>query len=146
MRTQFSERYAFIAGSHLCGANRENRERARSEGTSCRAPCSQRNLMLLIGSIGPQTCTPHAPFSTEARSLMHELWSKIPLGLCDGNFLPARLRSRTLGEGQSQHAFLTSLSVSLTSTCGQKPANVSRGANHDSPHKSSNTRLIWFRK
>src|SRR6266542_3353801 len=51
IRMQFSHRYALIAGSQACGANLENCERDSSYVTSCNAPCSQRNLMFLIGSM-----------------------------------------------------------------------------------------------
>src|SRR6266481_6183514 len=52
IRMDFSQRYALIAGSQACGANLENCKRDSSEVRSCNAPCSQRNLMFLIGSIG----------------------------------------------------------------------------------------------
>src|SRR4029077_449533 len=51
IRMDFSQRYALIAGSQACGANLANCKRDSAEVRSCNAPCSQRNLMFLIGSI-----------------------------------------------------------------------------------------------
>src|SRR5436190_24205940 len=76
IRMHVSQRYALIAGSQACGANLENCERDSSYVTSCNPPCSQRNLMFLIGSMTEtkyrladfdvQTPKPKAPNSTRA--------------------------------------------------------------------------------
>src|SRR5438132_7421174 len=81
MRMHVSHRYALIAGSQACGANLENCERDSSYVTSCNAPCSQRNLMFLIGSMSEtkhrlagfdvQTPKPKAPNSTRTRCAAH---------------------------------------------------------------------------
>src|SRR4029077_3850482 len=73
IRMDFSQRYALIAGSQACGANLENCKRDSSEVRSCNAPCSQRNLIFLIGSIGEsvqsKTSLLTLPFAMKARTV-----------------------------------------------------------------------------
>ncbi len=98
-RIQFSQRYALIAGCHVREAKRENCKRASSEVTSWSVPCSQRNLMLRIGSIATES-PPRASVFNRSR---HHRFSAAPrraasTRVCPFNrdFLSPRMPSETL--------------------------------------------------
>src|SRR5437762_2108636 len=109
-RMHLSQRYALMAGSHVCEPTREKCRRPSSELASWSMPCIQRNLMLRVGSIGKQTSASRASFSTRAvsearaRILQQARRSGKTTRLFYWNFLPSGLRSGAFWQRQSQNA------------------------------------------